>query len=127
MKIEHVALWTNQLEVLKSFYERYFNAISNEKYVNVVKAFESYFLTFTDGARLEIMTKPTLKTVIPEKDFIGLHHLAFSTGSKEDVDALTKKLAEDGYTIISYPRSTGDGYYESSIKDPDGNIVEITV
>jgi lactoylglutathione lyase len=130
MHIEHVAIWTKDLESLKAFYEAYFQARAGEKYVNRAKQFESYFLTFPfGGPRLELMRLPS----IPESSadalaqFTGYIHLAFAVGSQERVDALTAQLRDDGYQIVSGPRWTGDGYYESCVLDPDGNRVEITI
>jgi len=127
MKISHIAIWTNELEILRDFYCKYFGAISNEKYFNPVKQFSSYFLTFENGeCSLELMNKPAL--VSPELNVLtGLAHFAFSVGSKEQVDLFTSKLREAGYTVIGEPRWTGDGFYESAINDPDGNTVEITI
>ena len=129
MRIEHIAIWTENIEKLKKFYIKYFNAKSNEKYENKNHKFESYFLSFETGARLELMNIDSLENLNKElkKHYIGLVHIAFSVGSKEKVDELTKKIEEDGYIIDSYPRVTGDGYYESCIFDPDGNKIEITI
>lgn len=129
MHIEHVALWTDNLESLKTFYETYFQASAGEKYVNPEKQFESYFLTFSSGARLEIMQVPaiTRSEDDPDRPLRGYTHMAFSVGSKKAVDALTARLREEGYRIIDGPRHTGDGYYESVVLDPDGNRIEITV
>ena len=129
MRIEHVAIWTHDLERLRSFYEAYFAGRANAKYVNPRTQFESYFLTFADGTRLELMQKPTipLSQNDIERQFTGYIHIAFSIGSREAVDALTERLRQDGYRILDGPRTTGDGYYESSVLDPDGNRVEITV
>jgi len=127
MKIEHIALWTNQLEEMKEFYSEFFQGKANEKYINASKQFESYFLTFESGARLELMRMlgiPDNSNDL-DKQYIGLIHIAFSVGSKENVDALTDRLKQRGYRVISGPRTTGDGYYESCILDPDGNRVEI--
>ncbi len=121
MRIEHVALWAVDIERSREFYCKYFGAVSNEKYVNAAKGFESYFLSFENGARLEIMRKSGM-AVAP-----SMSHIAFSAGSEEAVDALTEKLRNDGYVIAGEPRTTGDGYYESVILDPEGNIIEITV
>ena len=113
---------------LKSFYEDYFQARSGEKYVNEGKRFESYFLEFASGARLELMQRPD----IPEsqndinRQFTGIVHLAFSTGSEEAVDRLTDRLRQDSFEVADGPRRTGDGYYESVVFDPDGNRIEIT-
>lgn len=128
MKIEHVAFWVKDLENMKTFYETYFDAISNEKYVNPAKKFESYFLSFDNGTRLEIMSRPDIKEANNhhESEKFGMIHLAFSTGSKEKVDFLTEKLRNDGFKIVGEPRTTGDGYYESVILDPENNLIEIT-
>ena len=130
MKISHLAIWTNNLEQLREFYCSYFGAKSNEKYLNQAKQFSSYFLTFEKAdCSLELMTKPDILS--PELqmfiNLVGLAHFSFSVGSKEEVDAMTERLREAGITIFSEPRFTGDGFYESAIKDPDGNIVEITI
>jgi lactoylglutathione lyase len=129
MHIEHVAMWTKQLERLKEFYTSYFQAIANDKYVNPSKQFESYFLTFSSGARLELMQKPTIPDSAndAEAQFTGLIHLAFSLGSREQVDDLTMRLRQDGYSVVDGPRWTGDGYYESCVLDPDGNRLELTI
>jgi len=129
MPIEHVAIWTKDLEQLKAFYETYFQAKAGEKYINPGKQFESYFLSFSSGARLELMHMPTVLEAVNqgEAQFTGYSHLAFSVGSKEQVDALTSRLRDDGYQVIGDPRYTGDGYYESIILDPEGNRVEITI
>ena len=128
MYIEHLALWTNNLEGMKDFYHQYFGATSHEKYVNTTKNFSSYFLSFEKGCRLELMQMPD----IPESSnniyaqFTGLIHFAIAVGSKEKVDNLTERLRNDGFEIIGEPRTTGDGYYESIILDPDKNRIEIT-
>lgn len=129
MKIEHLAIWAQDLERLKAFYQTYFAAVSNEKYVNPSKGFESYFLSFKDGGRLELMQM----TSIPEskddpiQQATGLAHFAFSLGSEQAVDELTAKLKADGYEVMDGPRHTGDGYYESAILDPENNRIELTV
>ncbi len=129
MLIEHVAIWSKNIEALRSFYERYFGATSNAKYVNSGVRFESYFLTFPSGARLELMQMPGVaeKPHGAETQFLGYAHIAFSTGSKEAVDTLTARLCNDGFEILEGPRTTGDEYYESCILDPAGNRIEITV
>lgn len=127
MKIEHVALYVNNLEAAKDFFVRYFKAKANDGYYNQMTGFRSYFLSFEDGARLELMNRQDM--VDMDKPFYrtGFAHLAFRVGSCEQVDALTEKLQEDGFTLISGPRVTGDGYYESCIIDLEGNQIEITV
>jgi lactoylglutathione lyase len=128
MRIEHIAFWVKDLEKMRLFYETYFDAVSNEKYINKSKKFESYFLSFEDGSRLEIMFRPDITESNNHNQVqkLGLIHLAFSTGSKEKVDKLTERLRNDGFEIIGEPRTTGDGYYESVILDPENNIIEIT-
>ncbi len=128
MHIEHIAVWTHELERLKEFYVTYFRAKVGEKYINSTKQFESYFLTFSSGTRLELMQKPDIPASLdkPETQFTGYIHLAVSVGSEEHVDALTARLQNDGYRVIDGPRHTGDGYYESCVLDPDGNRIEIT-
>ena len=127
MKIENIALYVNDLDGAKEFFETYFDAASNDGYHNAKTDFRSYFLTFSDGSRLEIMTKPDLTDSGNLLDRFGYAHIAFSAGSREAVDALTSRLNAGGYPTLSGPRVTGDGYYESSILGFEGNILEITV
>ena len=127
MKIDHIALYVKDLEVSKSFYETYFGAKSNELYHNPKTGLHTYFLTFESGARLEIMWRPNLSERLDKVMNEGFIHFAFSVGSKEAVDALTQKIIDEGYICFSTPRTTGDGYYESVILDPDGNMIEITI
>lgn len=130
MKIEHVALWASDLEALRTFYQTYFGATANDKYVNSKTGFQSYFLTFASGARLELMQRPDIAQIAretPTQEFIGYAHLAMSLGSERAVDDLTARLVADGYQRLDGPRRTGDGYYESVILDPEGNRIEITV
>ena len=129
MILEHVAIWTENLEELKHYYIKYFGATSNEKYTNEQNKFHSYFLTFESGARLEIMTKPG----IPENkndrvttQHKGIIHLAFDVNTKQEVDEKAKQLRSDGFKILRGPRKTGDGYYEFETLDPDGNRLEVT-
>lgn len=123
--ITHVAIYTPNLELLKEFYQKYFNAESNEKYQNN-SGFSSYFLTFSSGARLEIMSHNTLgQREVTDKEN-GISHIAFSVGGREEVVTLTERIVHDGYMLLSLPRQTGDGYFESCIADPDGNRIEIT-
>lgn len=127
MRIEHVAMYVNNLEEAKDFFVRYFQGKANSGYHNPVTGFRSYFLTFGDGARLELMQKPEMTGGEKNLNRTGYIHLAFSTGSKMTVDHLTETLRRDGYTVVSGPRTTGDGYYESCIVGVEGNQVEITV
>ncbi|MET3557048.1 lactoylglutathione lyase [Streptococcus rupicaprae] len=127
MRLEHAALYVIELERAKTFFETYFGAVSGELYHNPKTTFKSYFLSFSEGARLEIMTRDDLVDLPRELTRIGYAHLAFSLGSKEAVDALTERLIKDGYTHISGPRTTGDGYYESCMLDAEGNQLELTV
>ena len=128
MKIEHLAIWVTNLERTRSFYERYFGAIAGVKYHNPTKNFSSYFLTFKEGARLELMQKPTIPTLANgAQEHIGISHFAVAVGSKKKVDALTEELRADGYLVVGEPRTTGDGYYESVVLDPEQNRIEITI
>ncbi len=127
MRIDHIAMYVNNLEECKNFFEKYFLAKSNNLYHNQKTGFKSYFLSFEDGSRLELMNKSEINK---SKDFekrLGYIHLAFSLGSKDNVDKLTKQLSDDGYEIISGPRTTGDGYYESCIRAFEGNLIELTI
>ncbi len=128
MILEHVAIWTYQLDVLKLYYEEYFGAKANDKYINTQKQFESYFLTFDSGARLELMTKPGIPQNLNDtidQQFTGIIHLAFGAASVEDVDTKAAALKAGGYRILSGPRYTGDGYYEFETLDPDNNRLEV--
>jgi lactoylglutathione lyase len=125
MYINHIALYVNDLEKMKAFYERYFNAKTNKIYHNPKTGLKTYFLEFNGTCRMEIMTKENLSNVKKELNNVGYIHVAFSVGSKNKVDELTKLLENDGYRIISKPRTTGDGYYESCIIDPEDNQIEI--
>lgn len=129
MNLEHVAIWTTHLDQMKEYYTRFFGGIPNNKYINYEKDFESYFLSFASGARLELMRMPG----IPENnnDTIkaqhkGIIHLAFGAGSKEEVDTKARQLKAAGYPILSGPRITGDGYYEFETLDPENNRIEVT-
>lgn len=127
MKIEHVAMYVNDIEGARDFFVKYLGARSNDGYHNTTTDFRSYFLTFDGGARLEIMNKPGMEDLPKGMARTGFIHIAFSLGSKEAVDTLTKRLKEDGYEVLSGPRTTGDGYYESSVLVIEGNQVEFTV
>lgn len=125
MRIDHVALWTCRLEELRDFYVRYFGARSSAKYVNPAKGFESYFLSFDDGSRLEVMRRTDIR-VRAQEPRLGYCHIAFGCADREEVLALTERLRRDGYRIAGEPRMTGDGFFESVATDPDGNPIEIT-
>jgi len=128
MHIEHLALWTTHLEELRAFYETYFGAHAGAKYTNAQRQFESYFLTFADGARLELMRVPNLRAAEDAwPPLTGYAHFALSVGSVAQVDALTQRLQSEGVAVVDGPRWTGDGYYESCVIDPAGNRIEITV
>lgn len=127
MKIEHIALYVNDLEKSRRFFMKYLDAKSNEGYYNPNTDFRSYFLSFEDGARLELMNKPEMQDYPKDLSRTGYAHIAFSVGSKEKVDKLTAELKDDGYKVVSGPRTTGDGYYESCIVVIEGNQIEITV
>ena len=149
MKIEHVAIWVKDIDKVCEFYRKYFGGVVQPLYHNPAKQFTSRFITFDDGARLEIMHRPDINvgTLTESKSnilgFGNVHtsvaaaltlrmfhveqfHLAFSVGSKEEVDRLTQQMSDDGITIVGQPRTTGDGYYESVVLDPEGNRIEIT-
>ena len=127
MKIEHIAMYVHDLEAAKDYFIKYFDARVNDRYHNKTTDFKSYFLTFEGGARLEIMNKPDMKDFEKDTARTGYIHIAFSVGSMEKVDSLTEKLKADGYDVLSGPRTTGDGYYESCIIGIEGNQIEITI
>ena len=129
MRIDHVAIWVADLEATKAFYEKYFGATAGDLYENQGKQFSSYFLSFENGCRLELMHKPGIKQQHQDyqRQNLGLVHFAISVGSKQKVDELTNRLRNDGFKIVGEPRTTGDGYYESVVLDPEENIVEITI
>jgi len=127
MKIEHIAIWTRDLEGMRNFYTHYFNAMSGSSYFNHSKEFRSYFLSFEGDCRLELMEMPTVSNNKNDyrKHIMGIAHLAFKVDTRERVDQLTEMLRKDGFEIISPGRMTGDGYYESSVFDPEKNRIEI--
>ena len=127
MKIDHIALYVNDLEKARDFFTTYFGAVANQEYHNINTDFRSYFLRFGNDTRLEIMTKPDLTDSGDLLNRYGYAHIALSAGSKENVDQLTARLKADGYPVLSGPRTTGDGYYESCIVGLEGNLIEITV
>jgi lactoylglutathione lyase len=127
MKIAHVAMYVNDLEGARDFFMKYLGGTSNDGYHNRNTGFRSYFICFDDGSRLEIMNKPEMADMKKDLNRTGYAHLAFSLGSKEKVDELTKQPSDDGYRVVSGPRTTGDGYYESCIVAFEDNQIEITV
>jgi len=128
MEIDHLAIWADDLELLRQFYMKYFNMTCGEKYVNSKKSYTSYFLSFgNDKTRIELMHIPELQQNPASRKYVkGLAHFSISVGGKEDVNILTELLRKDGLTIVGEPRTTGDGYYESVVLDPEGNYIEIT-
>ena len=126
MRIEHVAMYVNDLEKEKAFFETYFDAKAGDKYVHEEIGFSSYFLEFQDGARLELMHNTEMDDIEKYRKRTGFIHIAFTVGGKDDVDRITERIKNDAYEVISGPRTTGDGYYESCILDPEGNQIEVT-
>lgn len=125
MNINHVAVYVSDLDKSKDYYMKFFEGVSNEMYVNA-KGFKSYFITFDSGARLELMTKPEIINEVSKTECMGWSHVAFSVGDRSAVIRITERIIADGYELLSGPRTTGDGYFESCVTDPDGNRVEIT-
>lgn len=126
MKLDHIALYVFDLEQAKDFFIRYFNATANDMYHNPRTGLKTYFLSFSDGARLEIMQHPDVIPTQFEQFRKGFIHIAFSVGSKDNVNILTSRLEQDGYKVLSGPRTTGDGYYESCVQGFEDNLIEIT-
>ena len=127
MNINHVAIWTQNIDAVKNFFTRYFHCVATKKYRNRSRRFESYFLSFESGAQLELMHVPELKNNARGENSTGLAHIAISVGSRNKVIELTEQFRNDGYTVLSPPRTTGDGFFESLILDPEGNEIELTV
>ena len=127
MRIEHAAIFVADLEKARDFFLKYFSGTSNNGYHNRKTGFRSFFISFDDGSRLEIMNKPGIADPEKEPDRTGYSHIAFSVGSREKVDELTAQLKADGYEVVSGPRTTGDGYYESCIVAIEDNLIELTV
>lgn len=125
MILEHVALYVDDLEAMKEFYVRHFGATSNNKYHNPRTGLQTYFLSFEGGARLEIMQRPGMSPRASGEHVLGYTHLAFKVGSVEKVDQLTRELQDSGCPLLNGPRMTGDGYYESVLSDPEGNLIEL--
>jgi lactoylglutathione lyase len=129
MTLEHVAIWTNNLQALKEYYTKYFDGRPNDKYRNEKTNFESYFLTFESGARLELMSRPDIPFNTNDtinKQHLGVIHVAFGLATVQEVDKKAQQLQNDGFKILSGPRKTGDGYYEFETLDPDNNRLEVT-
>lgn len=126
MKIEHLAVYVSDLEGAKEFFVKYFGGAANELYESKSRPLKTYFITFEGGARLELMSSAEVEKKAENGTFTGYHHLAFSCGSRQKVDELTQRLEKDGFAVISGPRVTGDGYYESCISGFEGNVIEIT-
>lgn len=127
MKIEHAAMYVHNLEAARDFFVNYLDGKANDGYHNKTTGFRSYFISFDGGARLEIMNKPQLDDAEKSANRTGYAHLAFSAGSKDAADKLTERLKKDGFEVLSGPRTTGDGYYESCIIGIENNLIEITV
>ena len=126
VKIAHIAIWTKDLEATREFYVRYFNGISNDKYINPTKKFESYFISFESGPTLELMRRESLADGFHDiNELLGITHIAFTLGSKEAVISLTETLRTDGIRIVGEPRTSGDGYFESAVLDVEGNRIEL--
>ena len=127
MVIEHVAMYVNDLEASRDFFVKYLGGRSNDGYHNKNTGFRSYFISFDDGTRLELMNKPGMEDMEKPLNRTGYAHIAFSVGSKEKVDEITAELKSDGFEVVSGPRTTGDGYYESCVVVFEGNQIELTV
>ena len=140
MKIEHVAIWVRDIDKVCEFYRKYFGGVVQPLYHNPTKQFTSRFISFDDGARLEVMHRPDIDVernvgidkivsheTLSDTQHLGFTHLSFSVGSKEEVDRLTQQMSSEGIPVVGQPRTTGDGYYESVVLDPEGNRIEITV
>ena len=126
MRISHIAIWTSDIVTLKDFYCSRFGGTVGLLYENPAKGFRSYFIRFDDEVRLEIMERTDITKPITE-EMLGYAHFAISVGSEASVRIKTEELEKSGVQILSAPRWTGDGYFESVILDPDGNRVEITI
>ncbi len=125
MNIAHIAIWTKDLEAMKDFYARYFKGEANEKYINPIKRFESYFISFESGTKLELMHKQSVDKPLDTEEHLGITHIAFKLGSENAVLSLTETLRSDGFIIIGEPRTSGDGYFESVVLDLEGNRIEL--
>jgi lactoylglutathione lyase len=129
MILEHAAIWCKDLEAMKDFYVKYLDGVSNQKYVNEAKRYESYFVSFGEGARLELMSKPNIPENLNDaisSQHKGIIHLAFETASRKEVDEKARLFVANGFQLLDGPRVTGDGYYEFVTHDPEYNRIEIT-
>jgi len=129
MTIDHIAIWTDKIETLKDFYIKYFDGTANNKYLNNVNKYESYFVSFGSGSRIELMQKPGIPENLNdpvEKQYLGIIHLAFGVENMEEVNRKAAELSHDGYKILRGPRKTGDGYWEFETLDPDNNRIEVS-
>ena len=124
MNLHHIASWTFRLEELKDFYVRFLGGTSNEKYINPKKGFESYFISFGEGPSLELMSRTDVQNTPIDENRLGLTQLAFTFPSREEVLRFTEQMRSEGYIIAGAPRTSGDGYFESVVLDPDGNRIE---
>lgn len=127
MRLDHVALYVRDLDAVKDFFVKYFATTSNEKYQNPISGFQSYYICFESGCRIELMSKPRMTDQPKDPNRTGYNHIAISLGSKEAVDEQTQRLKNDGYTVFSGPRTTGDGYYESCIVAAEDILIELTI
>lgn len=125
MKIDHVGIWVKDLESMKDFYTKYFGGVSERKYTNPLKRFESYFILFESGAKLELMHKESILKDQTGEEHFGIAHIAFTLGSEDAVRTLTERFREDGISVVGEPRMTGDGYFESVVFDVEGNRIEV--
>lgn len=128
MKLEHIAIWTDNIELLRNYYVSFFDGQSNEMYINPKTQFQSYFISFESGARLEIMSMPNIPDNTNDtinEQHKGIIHIAFSVNTKHEVDAKAALLLANGFEILNGPRVTGDGYYEFVTIDPDKNRLEV--
>lgn len=125
MKIDHIAVYVTNLELMRDFYKTYFEAESGEGYHNPKTGLKTYFLSFKGKARLELMCRPEAASRLNEPYALGYTHLSFQLESREHVNTLTNRLEANGFTVLSQPRVTGDGYYESCVLDPENNQIEL--